>query len=56
MKELPPGRCGKAPGILEGRHLVDLRSWAVLETTFRLKIEMNRTFPASSLIVKVIQG
>ena len=41
---------------MEGKRLVDLRIWVVLETAFRLKIEMNRTFPASSLIVKVIQG
>lgn len=52
MKDHALGECGKAHGILEGKHLVDLRIWVVLETAFRLKIEMNRTFPASSLIVK----
>ena len=46
----------KSHGILEGEHLLDLRSSAVLVTAFRLKFEMNRTFPAYSLIVKVLQG
>ena len=46
----------KARGILEGEHPLDLRSSAVLVAACRLKFEMNRTFPAYSLIVKVLQG